>query len=278
MWLALTLLSAFLWGIGHVLTKKGYDHVTPLFNNIFASIVTLAITVPFAISNGGNLKPVFDILPITLLIALLLLSFYYILELGQVSLTGTILATFPIYTVVLSILFLKEEPTQFQFIAMTLVLLGTIAIAFGEGISDRRKIQFGTWLWIAVAGSIMVGAADFFAKVAINQSDTYSYILIYGLTFPFISFLSYFFDKKGRKMPNLRSKKFLPTAIGVTMMEVGLLSFYVALSDGLVSVVTPISSLYVAIMTILAWFFLKEKLNRYQIVGIVLSLIGIMIL
>ena len=55
MWLVLTLIAAFMWGIGPVLAKKGLSHTTPLFNNLIAGFVTLAITVPFAIFMGGKI-------------------------------------------------------------------------------------------------------------------------------------------------------------------------------------------------------------------------------
>src|SRR3989344_3757394 len=105
MWLFFTLLAALLWGVSQVLIKKGFEETTPLFNNLFGALVILIIAIPFAMLNGAHFWLVPKMLPLTLLIALLLICFYYVLEKGQVSLTGTVLASYPVFTVVLSLLF-----------------------------------------------------------------------------------------------------------------------------------------------------------------------------
>lgn len=112
MWLFFTLLAALLWGVGQVFIKKGLSHTTPLFNNLFGAVVILAVAIPFALVNGGNLSLVPQMLPLTLVIAALLICYYYILEKGQISLTGTVLASYPLFTVILSSFFLKEIPLR----------------------------------------------------------------------------------------------------------------------------------------------------------------------
>lgn len=269
------LLAASLWGVGQVFTKKGFEETSPLFNNLLGAFITLIIVVPFALLNGANFQTAQKIFPLSLLIALLLLCYYYILEKGYVSLTGTILSSYPLITVVLSFLFLREQPSIFQKIAIVIILLGTITIAAGESINAVKRLRFGGWFWLAVIGAVSIGFSDFFAKVAVNNSDIYSYLLAYGISFPILAGISYIFDYKNRAFPKFNSKKFLPTAIGVTMLEVGLMIYYIALSKGLVSVVTPLSSIYAAITVILAWIFLKEKMNKIQLLGITFSILGI---
>ena len=58
----------------------------------------------------------------------------------------------------------------------------------------------------------------------------------------------------------------------------GILTFFVAMKTGKISIVAPATSLYPVITVILALAILKEKLNRLQIVGLSLSLIAIVIL
>jgi transporter family protein len=58
---------------------------------------------------------------------------------------------------------------------------------------------------------------------------------------------------------------------------IGLLAYYAAVSRGKVSVVGPVTSLFPLLTVALAFIFLRERLNRVQIAGVVLSLIAIAI-
>jgi transporter family protein len=58
---------------------------------------------------------------------------------------------------------------------------------------------------------------------------------------------------------------------------VGLLAYYAAASRGKVSVVGPVTSLYPLLTVLLAFLFLRERLNRVQVVGVALSLVAIAI-
>jgi transporter family protein len=58
---------------------------------------------------------------------------------------------------------------------------------------------------------------------------------------------------------------------------IGLLAYYAAVSRGKVSVVGPVTSLFPLLTVALAFLFLRERLNRVQVAGVVLSLIAIAI-
>lgn len=277
MWLFFTLLAASLWGAGQVFTKKGLQEISPLFNNILGAIVILLLTIPFALLNGVDFSLVAKLLPLTLVIAALLLCYYYVIAQGQVSLTGTVLALYPCITVVLSLFFLHEQPSLFQKLAIILILLGAVILAIGEDIQVLKKFKINTWFWWATGGGLSIGISDFLAKIAVNKGGIYTYIFTYGIAFLVVVLISFIFDKKGRQLPKFTARKFLPTIVGVTMVEAGLVSFYIAMASGLISVVAPLSSVYVAITAVLAWFFLKERINRFQMVGIVFSIIGVVL-
>jgi transporter family protein len=64
---------------------------------------------------------------------------------------------------------------------------------------------------------------------------------------------------------------------GVTT-GLGILGYYAAMRTEAVSVVTPVTGLFPLLTVILAVIFLRERLNRVQIGGIVLALAAIFIL
>ncbi len=280
MWLFFTLLSAFFWGVGQVFVKKGLGNTTSLFNNLLCAIVILFVTIPYALASGGQLSDLPKLLPISLVITTLLLCYYYVLAKADISLVGTVFGTYPIFTILFSFLFLHESPSIFQKIAAGLVIAGTLLLIVGEDLDLAKKFRFGTWALWGIMGSFAAGTADFLAKIALNMVEerASSYILSYGIAFIFIACISALFDKNGRKFPKVGQKKFLPTLIGVTMIEMGMVVFLIALSMGFASIVTAISSCYVAITAVLAWIFLQEKVNKLQMFGVLITCVGIILL
>jgi uncharacterized membrane protein len=232
--------------------------------------------IPFALTMGVNFSNVPVAYAYSLIVAGLLMSYYYIAGMGQISLTGTIIATYPLITVVLSFLFLQENPSMPQKVAILLTIAGAIFIAMPAKLTQMRA-HIGSWFWWAVSCAVASGVADLFSKVAINESDMSTYLFAYPFASATVVVISFFFDKKGRKIPKITKKLYLPTVLGVGMMELGLFFFYLAIGAGLVSLVSPISSIYVAITAILARIFLKEKITKLQTVGIIFSVAGIIL-
>src|SRR5437773_1937877 len=109
MWLLFTLFSAVFWGVGQVVIKKGYQNLSPLFNNVLAAILIPVMVIPLALTHGIHPEKILAILPLTLVVAIIFLSYYYVIKLGQVSLTGTVISTSPLITVILSLMFLGES-------------------------------------------------------------------------------------------------------------------------------------------------------------------------
>lgn len=58
----------------------------------------------------------------------------------------------------------------------------------------------------------------------------------------------------------------------------GSLAFFAAMKSGNASLIAPATSLYPALTVILAVVFLKEKLNKVQLIGLILALVAIVIL
>jgi len=278
MWLFYTLLATLLWGVGQIFTKKGLTHLPPLFNNVLSIIVLSLTMLPFALIHGVQFQKVISLFPWVFLVTLFLFCYYYAIGVGQISLTGTIMGSYPFVTVLLSLLLLHEKLNIFQTFAIFLIISGTILLAIPDKNEKLKGIKIGRWFWIALASAVSIGMSDFVAKVALNNIDIATYFFTYVLTMILIVIISLFFDKKGRNIPKLHFKKYIPTIIGVTMAETGMIPFYVALSQGLASLVVPLSSFYVAITAFLAWIVLKEKINKIQCLGITLSVIGVILI
>ncbi len=273
-WFLFALLAAITWGVGQILIKKGFEHTTALFNNFLATIFGCLIFIPFSLIGGVNWSLFPGILIIALLAAVPNLIYYYAAEKGEISLTGTLIATYPIFTILLSSLFLGEHIDIFQKLAVLVIIIGSFLV------SKPSKFTFKLESWVVWGffAAIMIGFADYIGKVALIKFDIYSFMFAFSLSYIVTIIINFILDKKGRKFPRITERKFIPTLSGTFMMEFGLLLFYLALNTGKASLVSPISSSYMALTIVLAVIFLKEKTTKTQLVGVALAAAGIILI
>lgn len=277
LWLIFALTAALSWGIGQVFVKRGLSRTSPLFNNTLATIIDFALWIPIAVMGGVKLDGAAIVFPLALIAGATYFIYFYVIAKGEVSLTGTIQATYPLTTILLSIIFLHEQTNVFQKIAVLLIILGAILIATPNK-NGLKNFTLGDWFWWALFGSIIIGFGDFLAKVAINNSNAYTWLFFLVICYIPCCFVNFLIDKKGRVMPALNWQNMMPTIIGVILESIGMIAFYLAFQFGLASLVGPVSSSYVVLTAILAYFFLKEKINKIQLAGIISAASGIILL
>lgn len=273
MWLIFALLAALGWATGGTLVKKGLYHISPLWANLIGTVTFFFIFIPYAFIHGAS----FSIQPVPFLLLILLTLFinlyFYGLEKGQLALSGTIIATYPVATILLSRLFLNETLTVIQILLIIMIVAGSALIGYSDSQPKRSKPGWYAW---AVATSIAIGISDFLAKVVIEDIGLYQYLLFFPMAFLISVYVFWLIDKRGRKLPKIKSGiNFIYLGIGNAVENLGNLFFYTALSLNLASLVSPISSSWSALAVVFALIFLREKINRRQLVGIILAVAGI---
>lgn len=155
--------------------------------------------------------------------------------------------------------------------------MGAILIALPNK-KNTGKLVLGDWIWWPICGAVIVGFGDFLAKVAINMSNASTWLFFLSLAYIPCAILNFLLDKKGRQITEFNFQKFLPTLLGVTMISIGIIPFNLAFQYGLASLVGPVSSSYIVLTAVLAFVFLKEKINKIQFLGITSTAIGIILL
>lgn len=279
LWFIFTLITISFWGIGQIFLKKGLVHLSPFYNNLLASFFYLILFIPFSLANGINLSFInIGILILILVIALLYKLYYYAIGKGQLSLTSTVISTYPIVTLILSSIFLHEITSSLQKIAIFFVIVGTLAITTPTSKKEwLRGLRNNIWLFWALAHVVFAGTGDFLSKTVINQHGIYNFLFLIPLADLFATGIVGLLDPVGRKLPKINLYNTISTLIGTFMIQAGLLTFYLGFSHGPASLVAPLSSCFTAITVILAIIFLKEKVNIKQLIGIILTIIGIIL-
>jgi transporter family protein len=277
-WFVLAIGAALFWAVGQVLVKSGFQNIPPLWNNIFSnSIILIVHIVPVLFLSGFHISvPSLPILIIIFISAAFYHTFYYAISKGEISLTGTVVAGYPVFTILLSFLIIHERLSLLQLTGVGLVITGVILVALPDRAAAEEREKLGWLLWGLVC-SVMIGAGDFLAKFSINRIGSYSHIFFLAVISNPMGAINYIIDKKGRKFPRLTGRKALPTLLGLTTVAIGTLLFLIALNHGKVSVIAPVSSIYPAIIVILAVKFLHEKITVKQSIGIAVIVTGLIL-
>jgi uncharacterized membrane protein len=280
-WFGFAFCAAVLWALGQIFIKKGFSHFPPLWSNIVGNVLSLFIWVPFVLCNTGfsiKLPPLKNI-GIILGASSLYHLFYYSIFKGQISLTGTLVAGYPIFTIALSHIFLGERLTIVQYLGITLILIGDVVFAIPEKtgmIKDKRGNL--SWILWGLVGACTIGSGDFIAKFSINQIGVYRHMLTLALFSNAVSSLNYLLDIKNRDMPKILSRRSLPSFAGIIITLIGSIFFLLAMENGAASLIVSISSVYPGFVALLAVRFLGEKVSIKQITGIITAVLGLILI
>ncbi len=276
-------LVAFLtWGIGDIFgtqaTRKIGGYLTTFWFLVLQTIIFAFVSI-FFLNNLGNLT--LKLFTLNVLLGFLgaagLIGFYESLRLANASLVGTISASFAAVAVILSIIFLKETLTFTQTLAILVVFLGLVISILDFKELTNRKFYLNRGVLLSFIPMITWGIYWTFIKIPIKQLGWFwpgyiSSVVSLPAVYLFIKY-------KRIKITGINSQKaFIPLFANALLLGIGALSFNSALGKGLTAIVTPIAGSYPVLFVILAYFAFRDPINRKEIIGIVITLIGIVCL
>jgi uncharacterized membrane protein len=277
-WFFLTLGAALCWGIAQVLIKKGFDHLSPLWNNIINNALTLFIwIIPVLFINNFSInKPSRYVLIIIFTASSLYHIFFYAISRGQISLTGTVVAGYPLITIILSYIFLSERLTLLQYMGIALILSGSIIVILPENKTPKENGNLSWILW-GLSGAVTIGVGDFLSKLSIDSIGAFSHLFFLSVISNAVSFFNYTMDRNNRRVPKIFHQRLLSSLTGLIINLAGVFLFFLAFDYGKVSLVIGVSSIYPVFMVVLAIKFLKERITIRQSAGIATIACGLLL-
>ena len=187
--------------------------------------------------------------------------------------TAILLQTEPIYSIFLSYFILKEKTTRRQIFATILIVLGIATVVY-NGI-----FSFNLGDILIILTPLFWQISHILAKKSIKRLGTFfiqgGRYLTAGLTMFLISIIvgtnqfNALYD-----ITNLYSV----LIIGFVVAGIGSLAWYEAIKRINLSKATAMISPYSVLSVILAWFILSEYPTVYQIIGLILVLIGMFLM
>ena len=179
--------------------------------------------------------------------------------------------------VIFSIFYFGDNLSVYQGIGIFLALGAVVILArdtsekHGSGGSSRIGFLF---MGISILAGALAAISSKFAALYTNK------MAFMALSYTFATFLSFGFRKKAQA-PDTNTHHKDALIIGFFMGLINLGGFYCylkALTTGPLSIITSITAMHFVIAVILSTLIYKEKLNRWRITGILLSMTSILLL
>lgn len=202
------------------------------------------------------------------------LFLYKSLQVGTVSLVSPLCATYPVITVVLSIVMLGEKPNFLQLLAVVLMIMGTIATAIDFSEIKKSKINLAT-KGLGYAAISVVSSGILFVVLGLLVKELGWFAPIFFMKLLVVIYLGLYFGIKGERVI-LPARRLAGIIVAVAVLEAAaFLSYGLGAEVLLNSLVVPISSTYPLVTILLASIFLREKITATQYFGIALIIGGI---
>lgn len=277
----LAALAAFLFGAGVVVARFGLRYVPgPVGASISVPFATLLFwaAAPFMLdTSGANLPALGMFLLVGLFFptAVTLLLFASIHRMGP-TVAGSLNSTAAMFAVFTAILFLGETLTLQVALGTAAIIAGVVAFSGGHGAAPRR---WATWALIFPLGAAAIrGVAQTLTKFGLSLWDNPYAASLAGYTISAIVMLTV--TRGAVRRADRFDRRAYPWFMGVGFCNgMGMFLTYTALGTGKVSVVAPIVTTAPLFTLLLSWLFVHdEKLTRRILVGVALTLAGILVI
>lgn len=276
----LALLAYIGWGFGDFIGINVYRKNNPsivTFNSGIYRILIWLILLPFFYKTFGNIT----LIPLlfNLLAGLGSGVGYYFYGKAAKLINPTLVTSFSgawgASALIISLVFLKETISYPQWVAILTIFTGlfltTFRLDWFKGLNFRKDIG----LLYALFTLITWGICGAFLKIPAVAYGWYWTSLI--MLFPY--FLVLLFEiKKNQMKINFRIVNFKLFFLMILLTIIADLGYNSSFSlGGSVAIVGTIAGSYATLSTLLAYFIYKEPLNKKQVLGIIITLSGIVL-
>lgn len=284
MWILYAFGSAFFAGATSILAKIGVKDIDSHVATAIRTIVVLIFSwiMVFIVGSQGTIG---NISGKTLTFLILSgfatgaswLCYFKALQLGDVNKVVPIDKSSTILTMVLAFIFLGENITINMVVGMIGIGIGTY-LMIQKKESIEKVVKGKVWLVYALLSAIFASLTSILGKVGIENVESNLGTAIRTIVVLIMAWIIVFATKKQSDVKKIDKKSLLFLILSGIATGTSWLCYYKALQDGLASIVVPIDKLSILVTILFAYVFLKEKLSKKSIVGLVLIVVGTLIL
>ncbi len=284
--------SALVWALAVILFRRSGETLPPFELNLFKNFVGLVLLVPAILVFEGFALPVYSLTEVALLFVSGLLGiavadtwYFRALNMMGASRTGIVSSLFSPFVILLSAIFLGERLGAWQWLGFLFVMSGVLLVTWRsnrllvEKAVDGADVKKGV---IYGAGAVFMMAAGVVMVKEILETRSFLWTVQLRMVGGGCGMLLYILVNS--QWQSVRRNFSQPQAWGrVTFAS--FLGSYFALILWLAgyklidaSVASVLNETNVAFIVFLAWLMLGEQLNRRKLIGLCLTLGGVIIM
>ncbi len=133
-------------------------------------------------------------------------------------------------------------------------------------------------VFLLVATMVLWGSTPLFEKLGLRDVEPLAGLLVRSLAVTLVLVIVFFSTGRMHEVTTMSLKNILLFSVsGIMAGLVAMWTYYYVLKSGNLSKIVPIAAAYPLITAILSAFILKEGLSFQRIVGIILTIVGIIL-
>ncbi len=284
MWVAYAFGSALFAGMTSVLAKVGIKNTDSTLATALRTVIVLLFSWMMVFIVGSQ-HAIAAISPHSLLFLVLSggatgaswLCYFKALQLGDVNKVTPIDKSSTILTILLAFVILGETPTLWAICGVALLTVGTWFMIQRQK-SDAADNESRAWLFYAVLSAVFAALTSILGKIGIQGIESNLGTAIRTIVVLVMAWGIVFLQKKQHFVKKIDRKSRVFIALSGLATGLSWLCYYRALQEGKASVVVPIDKLSIVVTVAFSYIFLKEKLSKKALAGLLLVICGTMLL
>ena len=280
MWILYAFGSALFAGATSILAKIGIEEVDSHLATALRTIVVLVFSwlMVFIVGSQNQLTAISIKSYVFLILSGMAtgaswLCYFKALQLGDVNKVVPIDKSSTILTMILAFVFLKEDITIPMISGMIAIGIGTY-LMIQKKEEEQKQVKNKIWLIYAVLSAVFASLTSILAKVGIENVESNLGTAIRTIVVLIMAWIIVFLQKKHGQVKNISKKSFVFIGLSGIATGASWICYYKALHDWLASIVVPIDKLSILVTVAFAYIFLREKLSRSSMVGLILITVG----
>ena len=291
MWVIYAFASAIFAGATSILAKVGIKDVDSHVATAIRTVVVLIFSwmMVFLVGSQWTLNEISTKSYMFLILSGMAtgaswLCYFKALQIGDVNKVVPIDKSSTILTMILAFIVLGEKITINMIIGMIGIAIGTYLMIQKkeeklENLDeDVKGLKNKAWLLYASLSAVFASLTSILAKIGIENVESNLGTAIRTIVVLIMSWIIVFITKKQHEIKNIDRRSLAFIVLSGIATGGSWLCYYKALQDGLASIVVPIDKLSILVTILFAYVFLKEKLSKKSLLGLILIVVGTLVL
>lgn len=278
--ITLALFCALFVALSQITLRKSYKELQPSIAFFFDAFFGLLMWVPLAlvmgVNSGVSLKEAFIFAFISAILSEAIV--FFALSKGELAVTATVLATYPVYTVFFSRIINHEELTTGLMFFVGIAIFGSVWASLPDNVKKKDLKLRKEIVWPFVA-AICIGLSDTISKGYINRSGDFSFLFMLGFVQIPVAFAYLRIEResviKSIKGTLRKFNIYKYAVLGGFFNIVGTGFLWLSFSYAPASIASPITGTSGALTVFLSHYVLRDRISPRKYIAIMVTFIGV---